>query len=118
MNRVVVVVAVVLVYRDPRIAFKHMVDFSPPILQITIDSTVGSTNISLLSVFSLLFVACFIVVFVVDTDCQKRNLIGTDRTVSSKGTWSSSHILRRGILFAFVVLFVVVADSLPNSTAT
>ncbi len=28
----------------------------------------------------LLFVACFTVVFVVDNDCQKRKLSGTDRT--------------------------------------
>ncbi|CAE8600678.1 unnamed protein product [Polarella glacialis] len=27
----------------------------------------------------LLFVACFNIVFVVDNECQKRNLIGTDR---------------------------------------
>ncbi|CAE8698767.1 unnamed protein product [Polarella glacialis] len=29
----------------------------------------------------LLFAACFAVVFVVDNDCQKRNLIGTDRRI-------------------------------------
>jgi hypothetical protein len=37
-------------------------------------------NISLSYQFSLLlFVACFTVVVVVDNDCQKRNIIGTDR---------------------------------------
>ncbi|CAE8702189.1 unnamed protein product [Polarella glacialis] len=36
----------------------------------------------LLYQFSLLwFVACFAVVFGVDNDCQKRNLIGTDRNM-------------------------------------
>jgi hypothetical protein len=37
----------------------------------------------LLNQFSLLlFVACFTVVFAADNDCQKRNIVGTDRNPS------------------------------------
>jgi hypothetical protein len=43
---------------------------------------------SSISFIFLLLVACFTVVFVVDNDCQKRNLIGTDRN-AEKGTHSA-----------------------------
>ena len=72
-----VVSAVLLVVND---SINEPSEWSMPYMA---DSTLRVVPLTfLLYNFSLLlFVACFTVVFVVDNVCQKRNIIGTDRTL-------------------------------------